>query len=294
MNDFWIILIGILVAATCGLLGSYLILRRMAMVGDAIAHAVLPGIVIAFMISESRDSIPMLLGAAAVGLLTTFLIETLHRRGMLQIDASIGLTYTSLFALGVILTSAFTGDVDLDLDCILYGEIALAPLYTLDIGGVDMGPRAVWIVGGALVLVLAFIFLGYKELYITTFDPAYAAIIGVSVSLWHYLLMGAVSLTTVAAFESVGAILVVAFLIAPPAAAYLLTDNFKHMLLLTVLLGSLAVVGGYYLAAWLDASIAGAMALCMGLVFCAAFGVYRRRIHIASKSLTDQQPAARG
>lgn len=272
MNSFWIILAGSLVATSCGLLGCYLILRRMAMVGDAISHAVLPGIVIAFMLSGSRDSITMLFGAGIIGILTTFLIEFFHRKGRLQIDASIGVTFTWLFAIGVILISLFAGQVDIDQDCVLYGEIAYVPLDIWITGaGTLMGPRAIYISGSVLLIITLFITLGYKELFVTTFDPALATAIGISTSLWHYLLMGAVSLTTVASFESVGAILVVALLVAPASTAYLLTHDFKVMLIISAGIGVLIAITGYYLAVWLDGSIAGAMATMAGVFFGLAF-----------------------
>ena len=181
MDAFWIILTGALVALCCGLLGSFLLLRQMAMVGDAISHAVLPGIVIAFLLSGSRDSIPMLAGAAVLGVFATVLIEWLHRVGRMQSDASIGLSYTTLFAIGIILISLFTRQVDLDQDCVLYGEIAYVPLdLWILAGGQSLGPRAVWILGGAFVLILTFVLVGYKGLQLTTFDPAYAATLGIS------------------------------------------------------------------------------------------------------------------
>ncbi|SIQ90350.1 metal ABC transporter permease [Pontibacter lucknowensis] len=272
MNAFWIILTGSLVATCCSLLGCFLILRRMAMVGDAISHAVLPGIVIAFMFTGSRDTIPMLIGAGLLGVLTTFLIEFFHRFARVQADAAIGVTFTWLFAIGIILISVFAGQVDLDQDCVLYGEIAYVPLdLIITEGGLSMGPRTVWMLAVVTLLIGLFIVLGYKELFLTTFDPAFAAAIGISTSLWYYLLMGAVSLTTVASFESVGAILVVAFLVAPPATAYLLTDDFKTMLGISVLLGTIASFAGYYLAVWLDGSIAGAIATVTGIEFLLAF-----------------------
>jgi manganese/zinc/iron transport system permease protein len=239
----------------------------MAMVGDAISHAVLPGIVIAFLVSGSRDSMTMLLGAGLIGVLTTFLIEFLHKKARLQTDASIGVTFTWLFAIGVILISLFAGKVDLDQDCVLYGEIAYVPLDVAFIGDTSIGPRALYVMGGILIAILLFISFGYKELFLTTFDPAYASAIGISTTLWHYLLMGAVSATTVASFESVGAILVVALLIAPAATAYLITDNFKWMLVLSSIVGIIASITGYYFAVWLDGSIAGAIAAMAGVLF---------------------------
>lgn len=272
MDAIYIILAGSLVAITCGLLGCFLILRKMAMVGDAISHAVLPGIVLAFLISGSRDSVIMLLGAGIIGILTTVLIEFFHKKGNLQADASIGVTFTWLFALGVILISVFANEVDLDQDCVLHGEIAYVPLdLWITESGLILGPRVLYVSGFVFLVILGFIILGYKELYLTTFDPAFATAIGISTVLWHYLLMAAVSLTTVASFESVGAILVVALLIAPPATAYLLTESFPKMLFVTALLGIVVSAAGYYLAVLVDGSIAGAMSSVAGLLFLLAF-----------------------
>ncbi len=272
LNSFWIILTGMLAASACALVGCFLVLRRMAMLGDAISHAVLPGIAIAFLFSGSRAPLPMLAGAGALGVITTFLIETLHRRGKLQQDASIGVTFTWLFALGVILITLFAGQIDLDQDCVLYGEIAYVPLdLWISDGGAILGPRAVWTLGVITLLNLLFVGICYKELKITAFDPALATSLGISATLWHYLLMAMVSLTTVGSFESVGAILVVAMLIAPPATAYLLTDHLGRMLLYAVLLGCTSAIGGYCLAYMLDGSIAGAMAVVAGFQFALAF-----------------------
>ncbi|MBU5674749.1 metal ABC transporter permease [Paenibacillus brevis] len=270
MMDFWIILTGSLVAATCGVLGCFLVLRKMAMVGDAISHSVLPGIAIAFLISGSRDSVLMLAGAAVLGLITVFLIQMLQQSG-LQSDASIGIVFTALFAIGVILISLNASHIDLDLDCVLFGEIAYVPWDTWILNGYDMGPAAVWMLGGALLLVLALIGLFYKQFKLCAFDPALAAAVGIPVALFHYLLMGMVSVATVASFESVGAILVVGMLIVPASTAYLLTDRLSRMLLYSVLIGILSSAGGYYLAKWLDASIAGAMISVAGILFVLAF-----------------------
>ena len=278
MNALWIILTGILVAVTAGWLGCYLVLRKMSMVGDAISHAVLPGIAIAFIISGSTSNVPMLIGAAGFGLLTTFLIETLHKKGRLQSDAAIGIVFTLLFAIGVIIISADAGNVHIDQDCVLYGEITYVPLDTwITSGGTDLGPRAIWILGAVFLIVLITIIAGYKGLFITTFDPDYAAAIGISTAFWHYLLMGLVSLTAVVSFESVGAILVVAFIIVPAATAYLLTNNLKKMLVISAIVGILASIGGYYLAVALNASIAGAMAVVLGVLFTSAFLRFRIR-----------------
>lgn len=269
--ELTIMLTGSLVAASCALVGTFLVLRKMSLLGDAISHAVLPGIVIAFLVTGSRASLPMLLGAGALGLLTVVLVEMFNRSRRLREDASIGVVFPALFSLGVILISRYAAQVDLDLDCVLYGEIAYAPLDTLVLAGRELGPRALWVNGSIFLVILAFVLLLYKELKVSTFDAGLAAAIGFSPVLLHYLLMSAVSVTVVGAFESVGAILVVAMLVVPPATAYLLTDRLSRMLALAVALGVASAVGGYGLARWLDASIAGAMALVAGMLFLAAF-----------------------
>ncbi len=270
MSSFWIMLIGSLVASSCGILGCFLILRRMAMLGDAISHAILPGIVFAFLISGSRESFPMLVGATLVGLLSTIIIQWMKQNGV-QADAALSVTFTALFALGVILISLYTRQIDLDLDCVLYGEIAYVQWDTWQLGDLNMGPRALWMVGGVFLLNLLIILLFFKQFKLTTFDPALAAAVGIPVAFFHYLLMGMVSLTTVASFESVGAILVVAMLIAPAATAYLWTDRFHLMLSLSILFGILSAIGGYLLAVPLDASIAGCMAMMAGILFLFSF-----------------------
>lgn len=269
-----------LAAAACGLIGSFLVIRQQAMLGDAISHAVLPGLVIAFLISGSRDVMPMVLGAAAMGLLTTWLTELLSRTGRLYRDAALGIVFTLLFAIGVVLVSVFTGQVDLDQECVLYGEIAYTPFDRWIVGGVDRGPRPVWILGGALLINILFIMLCYRPLLICSFDPRLARALGIRERLWHYLLMTVVSLTVVAAFESVGAILVVAMLIIPGATASLVTSRLPLLLLVALLVGIVSAGGGYLLASGLDASIAGSMSVVAGLLFAltAAVRAVRNRV----------------
>ena len=282
MNDFYIISTAILVSASCGLLGVFLILRKMAMVGDAISHAVLPGIVLAFLFSGSRDNITVLIGAMALGVLASVLIELFHKKARLQEDAAIGVTFTWLFAIGVILISLFSRQVDLDQDCVLYGEIAYVPLDLLFTeAGLILGPRALWIGAGIFTIVLAFVIIGYKGLQITSFNEEFAVSIGISAALWHYLLMSMVSMVTVASFEVVGAILVVALLVVPAASAYLISKRLPTTLLLTLLFGVLSSVSGYYLAKYLNGSIAGAIASMTGFWFAVSFGISKLNSHRA-------------
>ncbi len=242
------------------------------MVGDAISHAVLPGIVVSFLLSGSREGLPVFLGAVGTGLFSSFFIEWLHKKAGLQNEASIGVTFTWMFALGILLISVLTGQVDLDQDCVLYGEIAFVPL-DLWIGpsGFNLGPRAFWYLVPVLLINIFVIYRGYKEFQVSAFDPQFAAVTGISLGLWHYLLMGMVSVTTVASFNSVGAILVVALLTVPPATAWLLTDSFYKMLWVASLVAVTDAVGGFLLARALDGSIAGAIATFSGIVLLLAF-----------------------
>ena len=270
MDAFWIMFTGSLVAISCALLGCFLLLRKMTMIGDAISHAVLPGIVLAYLVVHTKASFPMLVGAALFGVLTTVMIELLRKNARLQADAAIGISFTWFFAIGIILISYFADSIDLDQDCVLYGEIAFVPLDTVAVGGFQI-PHDTLTLSFNLLVVLTLILVGYKGLLITSFDGLYATALGISTAFWHYALMGAVSLTTVFSFESVGAIMVVAFLVGPPSIAFLLTENLKKMLVFATLIGISASIFGYFLAIWLDGAIAGAMATVIGIEFIIAF-----------------------
>lgn len=251
------------------------------MMSDAISHAVLPGIVFGFFFTGTLNSPILLLGAASMGLFATLLIAFLQKQARVQSDAAIGVTFTWLFALGIILVSLYTKRVDLDVNCVLHGEllyVALDPWITE--GGINLGPRVLYVLGGVLLFNVLFVVINYRKLFLTTFDPGYAESIGISVSLWHYLLMGATSLTTVAAFDSVGAILVIALLVVPPATAYLLTKDLTTMLWLSVILGIIISVLGYFLADWIDASPSGSISTVAGILFTAAFIIqYKKHPH---------------
>lgn len=266
IEAFYIILTGALVAASSALLGSFLVLRKMAMLGDAISHAVLPGIVVAFLLSGQRENLSLLIGAAASGLLATFLIELLHRKARLQEDASIGISFTWLFAIGILLISTYTGQVDLDQECVLYGEIAYVPLDQISLGSWWTGPRPLLISGLLFLVSLGYIIISFKGLKLLSFNQDHARSLGVRTQVWHFSFMAMVSLVTVMAFEIVGAILIVAFLVVPAATAYLWSRSLIPMLILAVVFGVLSSVGGYYLALGLDGSIAGAMVSVAGIL----------------------------
>lgn len=265
-----IIVTAVLVVVPCAVLGTLLVLRRSAMLGDAISHAVLPGIVLAFFLTESLGPLVAVVGAGVFGLVTVTLVEALKNTGRIFEDSSIGIVFTALFAFGVLLIARYGGNVHLDLNHVLYGEIAFAPLNRLTLGGVDLGPRSFWTLGLVTVLAVAYVVAFYKELKVATFDPALAAAAGFSPVLLHYLLMGVVSVTVVGAFDSVGAILVVAFLVAPAATAYLLTERLSRMMLVAVAAGVFSAVAGYSLSALVDVSVSGTMASMTGVLFVAA------------------------
>ena len=262
-----IALTAIFTAISCAVLGAFLVLRKMTMVGDAISHAVLPGIAIAYLLSQSRASLPMFLGAALVGVFATVVIEILSKKWKVQSDASIGMTFTTLFALGVVLITYWSDKVDLDQECVLYGEIAFVPFNTWTMAGKSMGPIALWTSGILLILVLIYTLVGYKGLLMSSFNEDYAAVLGIGIGAWNLSLMSMVSLATVVSFESVGAILVVALLVAPAATAYLISQKLKSMILLAALFGLSGSLLGYMMSARFDTSIAGGIATMLGVQF---------------------------
>jgi manganese/zinc/iron transport system permease protein len=263
-------LIAIVVAVACALPGTFLVLRRMAMMSDAISHAILPGIVVGVFVVGGLNSPLLIVFAALTGLLTAALVELINDTGQVKEDAAIGIVFPILFSLGVVLIARFANDMHLDTHVVLLGELAFAPFDRLTAFGLDLGPRSLWVMGGVLVLNAAALGLFYKELKLATFDSGLAASLGFRPRLLHYVLMGLVSLTAVAAFDAVGSILVVALMVGPPATAYLLTDRLHVMIGLSAGVGALGAVSGYWGAHVLDVSIAGMMATTTGLLFGAA------------------------
>jgi manganese/zinc/iron transport system permease protein len=264
-------LIAAIVAAGCALPGVFLILRRMALMSDAISHAILFGIVLAFFATRDLASPFLLIAATLTGVLTVSLVELLNRTRLVKEDAAIGLVFPVLFSIGVILISRYAGNVHLDTDSVLLGELAFAPFDRLIIGGIDVGPKSLYTMAGVLAANIIFILLFYKELKLATFDMGLAAALGFSPAVIHYALMTLISITAVGAFDAVGSILVVALMIAPPASAYMLTDRLSIMLVLSAIFGILGAVSGFWLAHILDASIAGSMATMVGVIFALTF-----------------------
>ncbi len=260
-------LIASLVAIACAIPGTFLVLRKMAMISDAISHSILPGIVIGFFITHNLNSPLLILLAALTGIITVILVEYIQKTGLVKEDTAIGLVFPALFSIGVIMIAKNANDVHLDVDAVLLGELAFAPFDRLLIDGVDFGPKSLWIIGIILLITVTLLIGFFKELKVSTFDKGLAASLGFSPAIIHYGLMSVSSVTTVGAFDAVGAILVVALMIAPAAAAYLLTKDLKKMLLLAIGFGVFGAISGYWFAYWLDASISGSITTMLGLLF---------------------------
>ena len=276
--DGWIMVIGVLAAACCAVPGSWLVVRGMGMMGDAISHAVLPGIAIGFLVSGSRSGGWMFVGAAVSGILAAVLTQLIHRWGRVERGAAMGLVFTAFFSLGLLLIVQTADSVDLDANCVLYGAIELAPLDTFALGGLEV-PRIVV----PLVIVLALNVLAsaifYKEILATSFDPELATAQGFAAKWVHYGLMVLTAATCVACFEAVGSIITVALLVAPAATALLLTRSMKWVIVWSIVLGAIAAVSGHLAAitvpGWivgggLDTSSAGMMAVAASVLFLSA------------------------
>ena len=267
-NSFWIVLMGFLVSGTCGLVGCFVILRRMALVGDAISHSLLPGITIAFLLTNSRDTLPMMLGAIAAGVATVALIEAIRHSSRIKPDAAIGIVFSSLFAIGVILISAFADKIDLDAECVLYGELGFIPLQDVVMfGGMEIGPEPVVRMAIIGLIAIGLLLSFFKEMLLTSFDPGLAASLGINPTRYQYGLTLFLSVVIVSSFESVGVVLVIAMIIFPGATAMLLTDRLPKAIWLSTLFSALYAVFGFHLATWLEASIAGGMTVIAGFIF---------------------------
>ena len=265
--DLGIMLTAGMTATALGLLGPLLVLRRVALMGDAVSHAVLPGIVLVWVLLGTRAPVAVIIGAALFGVICVLAVEGLRLTQLVKADAAIALVFPALFALGVLGINRFAGDVHLDLDSTIYGEIAFVPFRTLELAAGFEVPQALVAIGVIALINLGLLLAFWKELKATTFDPDFAQTIGIPPKLISRLVLIAVAVTAVTAFESVGAILVITLLIVPAATSYLLTDRLWLMVAVTVAIGWLAAIAGYRGAVAVDASIAGAM----GVVATACF-----------------------
>lgn len=296
--DTWIVITGVLICAACALPGAFLMLNRQSMLGDGISHAVLPGLAAAFLLTNSREVLPMVIGAVLAGILTAVLTQAVQKYGQVESGAALGVVFCGLFALGLILIRVASDKVDLDADCVLYGSIETA---VVDVGRV---PRVALISGGLLLVNGLLTLLFYKELRLAAFDPALATTLGFNAEAIRLGLTLVASVTTVLAFESVGSILVIAMLVVPAAAASLLTHRLHWLLILALVFAGLSAVLGHIGAItlpqlagrWLNhpelgaTSSAAMMAVVAGVLFLGAWfwtqfrGRWRSRIGTSKAS----------
>ena len=261
-----VLLVLLVTSLSCALIGNLLVLRKLSMVSDAIGHSVLLGIVLAFFITHDVRSPYLLLGAGLFGVLTVFSIELLSSKGMIKKDDAVGVVFPFFFAIAVILITRYARNVHLDTDMVLMGEVILSPLNRSVFLGLSL-PKAFIQMTVMLFVNLGFIFVFFKELKMSTFDEEYAKVSGFSSGFLFYGLMSLVSMTAVVAFDAVGAILVISFLITPGASAYLLTKDLKGTILLSLLLAAVNSLIGYYLSVALNVSMSGMSATVAGITF---------------------------
>jgi manganese/zinc/iron transport system permease protein len=274
--DTWIVAAAVSSAVACALPGNFLVLRRMSLMGDAISHSVLPGLAIAFLVSGSRSSWPMFVGAAVAGVLTAVIAEFIYNYAKVEEQASLGTVFSLFFAIGLVLIVQAANNVDLDPSCVLYGAVELTPLDTIKVFGF-MLPRAVAVLSVTVLANGLIIVLLFKELSITSFDPALAKSLGIPSRLFHYLLMIMTAVTAVAAFETVGSILVVAMLVVPAATAYLFTNKLSIMVISSTVVAAVTGIAGHLFAitvpplfGFSDTNTAGSMAVVSGFLFALA------------------------
>jgi len=267
--QFEVILVLASVGAACAVPGVFLVLRRVALVADAISHVLLFGIVLAYFVTRDLGSPWLFFAATASGVLTVALVELLRRSDRLAEDAAIGLVFPALFAAGTLLASLFLRSTHLDVDSVLLGFAEFSP--TDRLAWFDLLPRAVVVLSAIFAVELALVVLFFKELKLATFDTALASTFGFAPMLLHYGLMTMTSLTAVAAFDAVGPVVVVALLVVPAATAFLLTNDLALMIALSIGFGVSGGVLGTLLALALDTNIAGTVATAVGLQFAAVF-----------------------
>jgi manganese/zinc/iron transport system permease protein len=264
-------LVAVATALCCALPGVFMVLRKTAMISDAVSHAILPGIVLGVVVTGSLQSPLLIVGVSLTGLFIVVSTEYLENTGLLKGDAPLGLLFPAMFGVGVIMIALEFSNVHLDEHVAITGDLNLAAFIHLEVAGVSIGPRYLYVLLAVLALNVVFVAVFYKELKITTFDPGLAHSLGFRPRLLNYLFMLVVSVTITAAFQAAGAVLVIALMIAPPAAAHLFTKRLPTMIAATLVIAALSAVGGFYAAYYFDAATSGAMALFCGLVFVLAF-----------------------
>ncbi len=292
------ILIGVFAAIACALPGNFLVLRRQALIGDAISHVVLPGIVVAFLITGTVAAIPMLVGAAGAAIVAVIMIETIRRLGRIEPGAAMGVTFTTLFAGGVLLLDqSDTSNVHLDVEHALMGNLESLIWLRADgwrslIDPVALAalPDELGRIFVACLLVMALTVVFWRPLKISTFDESFAQALGLPVGTIGFGLVVTAAVAAVAAFDAVGSIIVIAMFICPPAAARLMTNSLERQIWWSVLFATLSAVLGYVFAGygplWFGAqnavSAAGMIAAVSGIILGLAclFGPHRTRIGV--------------
>lgn len=264
-------LIAVMVAIGCSIPGCLLVLKQMAMLADSITHTILLGIVLAYFLTNDLNSPLLILGAGLMGVCTVWLTETVERTKKVSADAAVGLIYPLLFAVAIILISKYGSNTHLDTDSVMLGELAFAPFNRLQIFGVDLGPKSFYTCGTILLANVTLVAIFFKEIKLATFDPILAKVLGFSPIIIHYTIMAMVSVTAVGAFESVGSILVVALMIGPANTAYILTTDLKKMFIVSALSGAISSIAGVWIAFQYDVSIAGSIAVMVGVNFTLAY-----------------------
>ena len=265
--ELWTLAIAVVTAISCSLCGSLLVVNRQAMVSEGLNHALLPGLAFAFWIWRDYNSPWLLIAAAASGLVMIWLSEAFQRTKLIDADASLGIVFAGMFSLGVLFVSNFLKQTHFHQDCIIEGNLAIASLDRLKIGGWDLGPKS-WIVMLSIFTVqLLFVIVCYKELKAALFDPELASRFGLQPKLFQLFWLSIVSLTTVAAFNVAGSILIVALMIAPPAAAYLVTTRLHSLLFVSALIGAASAFIGFYASLSLDVAPTAPIASSAGVVF---------------------------
>lgn len=261
-----ILIIILLTTIACSSIGSFLVLRKMSMITDAISHTVLLGIILAFLLTKSLNSPLLIIFAGVFGVITVMSVELLTKTKKLRKDASIGIVFPLFFAIAILLVTMFSSNIHIDKDAVLFGQVVLAPLNKITIFGMKWTYSMIVMFVMCVVNIL-FIVLFYKQLKVSTFDSEYSFLIGVNNVILNYLLMSIVSTTAVAAFDVVGAILVISLMIVPPASAYIITKRLYSMILLSVFIGMLNAFIGFQIAYQYNLSIAGTIAFVNGISF---------------------------
>ncbi|AYB00336.1 metal ABC transporter permease [Lachnoanaerobaculum umeaense] len=263
----------IITSLACAILGVFLVLRRLSMVSDAISHSVLLGIVIGYFITKDIGSALLIIGASLFGVLTTICIELLIKSKRVSEDASVGIIFPMFFSVAVILITRYARNVHLDTEVVLIGEIILAPFHRINFLGASL-PKALVQMSFVLLINIIFVTVFFRKLKISSFDPVYAGVAGIAGTGLYYIFMALISFTAVSAFESVGAILAIAFFISPAASAYLISKDLKITLLLSAVYAIVNSCIGYFLAVKFNVSMSGMCAVVSGLTFMITMAVY--------------------